>query len=661
MLGVCYYPEHWSEDLWLTDAADMKALGLTYVRIGEFAWSRIEPTRGEFSFDWLDKSIDILAAAGLKIVFGIPTATPPKWLIDEYPDILPVNPDTAHTRGFGSRRHYDFSSKTYQKEALRITDVLTKRYGDTHAIVGWQTDNELCCHDTALSGSENAKAGFQQWCRNRYGDVAALNEAWGNVFWSMEYPSFDTIELPIGAVTETNPAHQLAYRRYSSDAVIAFHSSMIAVIRKNAPGKWITHNFIPKEALGVDPYALGAELDIASYDNYPLGHSDIALKDAPAEVAKRYMRTGHPDISSYCHDTSCSFSSRDYWVMEQQPGPVNWAPHNPRPASGMVRLWSWEAFAHGASCISYFRWRQVPFAQEQMHAGLRRPDNSNASAWPEVVQVEAELNMLNISDYPKTRASVAVITDMQALWITSIQQQGAGYDFTKLEFAYYSALRQLGVDVDFISKDAAFDSYSLVIAPCLPIIDDSFISKCERSEAHVVFGPRSGSKTDEFSIPDALAPGELQSLIPMKILSVETLRPDCPQALAWNGGTYEARSWCEEIEPGDGTNVIAFYNGGGPAVVGTGKTTYIGTLPDELFLKSFLKDKCKDMGIAVYDLPDDMRLTTRGNLTFAFNYAEGAELAPAPADAEFLIGRRMVGGHDLSVWRTVPNTTSNNP
>ena len=661
MLGVCYYPEHWPRDLWLSDAADMKALGLTYVRIGEFAWSRIEPARDQFSFNWLDEAIDILAGADLKIVFGTPTATPPKWLIDEHPDILPVDPNTSNIRRFGSRRHYDFSSETYHKEALRITEVLTQRYGNTHAIVGWQTDNELCCHETALSGSENAKTGFQQWCRDRYGDIAALNEAWGNVFWSMEYSSFGAIELPIGAVTETNPAQQLAYRRYSSDKVIAFHSSMIAVIRKNAPGKWITHNFIPKEDLGVDPYALGAELDIASYDNYPLGRADMAFKGAPAEMMNRYMRTGHPDFSSFYHDTSRSFAGGDYWVMEQQPGPVNWAPHNPRPAPGMVRLWSWEAFAHGASCVSYFRWRQVPFAQEQMHAGLRRPDNSNASAWSEVEQVKAELNKLNINDYPKTRASIAIVTDVQALWITSIQLQGAGYDFPKLEFAYFSALRQLGVDVDFISKDSAFDGYSLVVAPCLPIIDDAFISRCQQSDAHIVFGPRSGSKTDEFRIPDALAPGTLQNLIPMKILSVETLRPDCPQALEWNGDTFDSLSWCEEIEAGDGTSVIAAYGNGEPAIVGTNKATYIGTATDDLFLKMFLKDKCTGVGIAVHALPDDMRLITRGKLTFAINYAEDPQLAPAPTDAEFLIGRRMVGGHDLSVWRTAQDTVSNNP
>ena len=160
MFGVCYYPEHWPQSQWDKDATMMAELGLTYVRIGEFAWSRLEPNPGEYDFDWLDAAIESLTNAGLKVVMGTPTATPPKWLIDRYPEILPVDPDTGRTRGFGSRRHYDFSSAVYLRESLRITEAMAKRYGNHKGVVGWQTDNELCCHDTALSGSALARDAF---------------------------------------------------------------------------------------------------------------------------------------------------------------------------------------------------------------------------------------------------------------------------------------------------------------------------------------------------------------------------------------------------------------------------------------------------------------------------------------------------------------------
>lgn len=651
MLGVCYYPEHWPEELWPQDAAEMKALGLDYVRIGEFAWSRMEPSRGQFDFDWLDRAIETLADAGLNIVFGTPTATPPKWLIDEIPDILPAALDGSQTRGFGSRRHYDFSSQNYMREALRITEVLAKRYGGHEAIVGWQTDNELCCHDTAMSGSENALVAFRNWCKERYETIEALNTAWGNVFWSMEYTSFDAIELPFGAVTETNPAHQLAFRRFSSDQVIAWHDAMVKVIRTHTPGRWITHNFIPKEDLYVDAYALGKDLDIASYDNYPLGRADLWFADAPAETMQRYMRTGHPDFASFYHDTTRSFASGPYWVMEQQPGPVNWAPHNPRPAPGMVRFWSLEAFAHGAECVSYFRWRQVPFAQEQMHAGLKRPDNSKATAWAEVEQVRREIDALGVASLEKAKSRIAMVTDVEALWFSDIEQQGAGYDFKRVEFAFYCALRQLGLDIDFISPVHDLSDYDLVVVPCLPNLSDEFVNRCKASKAKFVFGPRSGAKTAEFSIPQQLPPGALQVALGVKLLSVETLRPDCPSNLTWNGNSYQATRWCEELETSESTNIVATYENGNAAIVENDKFIYMGTLTDEEFLRDFFRSVCADIGIVTLLLPKDMRIVRRGSLVFAFNYAAVPQRAPAPADAEFVLGKRTVGARDTSVWR----------
>ncbi len=650
MLGVCYYPEHWPQDMWANDAKEMKSLGLKYVRIGEFAWSRIEPSHNNFQFAWLDKAIDILAGEGLQIVIGTPTATPPKWLIDKYPEILPVDPETLQTRGFGSRRHYDFSSGIYKREAIRITEVIAERYGKHPSVVGWQTDNELSCHDTTLSASTNAKLGFREWCKNQYGTTSKLNEAWGTVFWSMEYNDFDEVDLPVGTLTEAHPSHQLAFRRYSSDKVIEFHQSMIQAIKKHSPNKWITHNFIPKEDIAADTYALGENLDFASYDNYPLGRSDLFLSTAPAETLEKYMRTGHPDLACFYHDTTRSFAKGDFWVMEQQPGPVNWAPNNPRPEKGMIRLWSLEAFAQGAECVSYFRWRQAPFAQEQMHAGLKRVDNSKASAWPEIEQVFEEINMLDIHQEKKQKSKVAIITDVQSLWVTDIQRQANGYDYTKTEFQYYSALRQLGLDVDFISQDMPLDHYKLIVAPALPIMSDALIDRIKASSATFVYGPLTGSKTTELTVPLNLAPGKLQSIIPIKVLSVETLRPDCPQPLYYNGKHYECSIWCEEIDPSN-VETICAYTSGAPAIVRKDNYIYVGTAISDALLKDLFTDICNELLISTYTLASDIRISRRGNLTFAFNYSGNTIQAPAPQDAKFLIGHTEIGPYNLAVWR----------
>ena len=195
MLGVCYYPEHWPEDWWTADARRMRELGIAYVRIGEFAWSRYEPRRAEFGWGWLDRAMNILGDAGLKIVLGTPTATPPKWLMDEFPEIAPTD-EQGRPRGFGSRRHYTFSSQAYWRESARIVEALAERYGRHAALVGWQTDNEYGCHNTVLSWGAEDLNGFRVWLRRNYQSPDRLNEAWGSAFWSMEVQTFDEVALP---------------------------------------------------------------------------------------------------------------------------------------------------------------------------------------------------------------------------------------------------------------------------------------------------------------------------------------------------------------------------------------------------------------------------------------------------------------------------------
>jgi len=242
-IGVCYYPEHWPESGWEKDAQHMKNLGISMVRVGEFAWSRLEPTAGTYQFDWLQHAIDTLYKAGLKVIIGTPTATPPAWLIKNNPDMLAVD-EHRQARGFGSRRHYCFSSEPYRRECERIVTALAKHFGEHPGICAWQTDNEYGCHNTSISYSDAALNAFQQWCSKRYNGIDALNLAWGNVFWSMEYDSFEQIGVPVGTVTEANPAHRLAYWRFSSEQIKSFNKLQVDILRQYSPGRDIVHNFM---------------------------------------------------------------------------------------------------------------------------------------------------------------------------------------------------------------------------------------------------------------------------------------------------------------------------------------------------------------------------------------------------------------------------------
>jgi len=367
-LGVCYYPEHWPEEMWAIDAACMVKNGLSWVRIGEFAWSRIEPSEGRFELDWLDRAVEVLGSAGLKIIMGTPTATPPKWVCEKHPDMFSRDAG-GKVRRFGSRRHYCFSHNGFRAESRRITAVLAKRFGDNPHIAAWQIDNHYGCHDTTISYSDAAQSAFRDWLAQRYQSTDALNRTWGNVFWSMEYDNFDQIELPNLTVTEVNPSHAMAFRRFSSDMVAEFNREQADILRRYTDAPLI-HNYMGR-ITDFDHFNVGNDLDIASWDSYPLGFLEDRMEDD--DVHKRtYAQQGDPDFQAFHHDLYRAVGKGRWWIMEQQPGPVNWAPVNPAPLPGMCRLWAWEAFAHGAETVCYFRWRQAPFAQEQMHAGIDR-------------------------------------------------------------------------------------------------------------------------------------------------------------------------------------------------------------------------------------------------------------------------------------------------
>ncbi|AUT70307.1 MULTISPECIES: beta-galactosidase [Paraburkholderia] len=657
-LGVCYYPEHWPESMWKDDARRMKALGIEQVRIAEFAWSRIEPSPGEYDWGWLDRAIDVLGDAGLQVVMCTPTATPPKWLIDRHPDILPVGAD-GRPRAFGSRRHYDFSSPSYFEASRKICTAVAERYGKHPAVAYWQTDNEFGCHNTVVSYSLAAVARFRVWLKERYQNVDALNRAWGTVFWSMEYRSFDEIDAPVATVTEAHPSHRLDYRRFASDEVVRYNRMQVEIIRAHSPGRPVAHNFM-QLFTEFDHYKVARDLDVATWDSYPLG----ALEEqwyAP-EIKAKFLRTGHPDFASFNHDVYRGMSKLPFWVMEQQPGPVNWAHWNPAPLPGMVRLWSWEAFAHGAGCVSYFRWRQAPFAQEQMHAGLNTPDNRLDIGGSEAEQVAHEIAKVSAADADanaNVRSKVALIYDYEAKWLFEIHPQGADFHYPRFAFEYYSALRSLGFDVDVIPADAPLDGYAMIVVPPLPVVPGDFAVRLAASGAQIVLGPRTGSKTPDLQIPANLPPGALASLLPIRVWRVESMRPNVTEPVHVNGAgdglrEGQARHWRDLIDAADERSfgVRARFADGHPAYVQHGSVHYFASLFDDRLTESLFARIATEAGLTPTPLGDSVRISRRGKLTYVFNYTNARHVIEGIDASRFVIGAHEVEPQGVAAYRT---------
>ena len=608
-LGVCYYPEHWPEEIWRQDASRMVQAGISRVRIGEFAWSRLEPRPGALRFDWLDRAIETLGSAGLGVVLGTPTATPPRWMLDRYPDMLPAGAG-GEPRGFGSRRHYCFSHDGYREESRRIAGLLAERYGRDPRIVAWQTDNEYGCHDTTLSYSRHALDAFRTWCARRYGSVEALNRAWGNVFWSMDYDRFYQLALPDRTVTGPNPAHVLAFRRFSSDQVARFNRVQRDEIRKHSRAP-IVHNFMGRMT-DFDHYALGADLDLAAWDSYPLGFL-MDRAGASRDDQRRFLRQGHPDFQAFHHDLYRTCGHGRFWVMEQQPGPVNWARWNPAPMPGMLRLWAWEAFAHGAETVCWFRWRQAPFAQEQMHAGLLLPDGREAPGLAEVARVAQEIEAL--PDAGTGRASCALVFDYPSAHAWEAQPHGGDFDYFALCFDVYCAMRRAGLSIDILPPDGRdLGSYSLVMAPGLLELSPAFRDALETCGGRIVLGPRTGQKTAELSIPTPLGP-DLPGLS-VTVTRVESLPPFASLPLVGGGAVTR---WIETLETD--AEALERTRDGVPVLVGGGRIAYLAGWPDAKALDRIVRREATARGLPVLDLPSGLRVRDTATHRFWINYA----------------------------------------
>ena len=612
-LGTCYYPEHWPQSQWQEDAQRMAALGLTWVRIGEFSWGVIEPHAGDLHWQWLDEAIAVLGAAGLKVILGTPTATPPRWMLDRYPDMLAVDAE-GRPRKFGSRRHYCFSHQGYRQESVRITQLMAQRYGDNPHVLAWQTDNEYGCHDTTYSYSEAAKQGFQVWLEQRYGNMDALNDAWGNIFWSMQYQNFTQIDLPNLTVTEVNPSHLLDFKRYSSDQVVSFNKQQVDVIKQYSEAP-VSHNYMGR-ITDFDHFRVSDDLDFVTWDSYPLGFLEDRV-GATSEQQRRYAHQGHPDFQAFHHDLYRAMGKNGrWWVMEQQPGPVNWAPYNPAPAAGMVRLWSWEAFAHGAEAVCYFRWRQAPFAQEQMHSGLLRPDSGASAYWYEVEQVSAELK--DASELVQQQAPVALVFDYDAEFAWATQPHIAKTSYFDLVFETYQALRKSGLSVDIIHPERhPLDGYKMILAPGVMTMAASSLSKLLATEATLVLGPRTASKNQNLQMPLSLPPA-----IPgldMKVTHCESLRPDMPIELLKGGSV---KGYREHLETS--AQVVEQSLDGVPVLLQQGRIYYLAAWLDQEAMVPIIEEMCLALDIETCPMPEGVRRRDTGSERFWFNYDQQA-------------------------------------
>ncbi|TIA10398.1 hypothetical protein D6C80_08082 [Aureobasidium pullulans] len=684
-LAVDYYPSQWPEYMWESDVAAMRDANISYVRVSEFDWEVLEPSEGVYNFTLLDTTLELFGKYGLKAIVGTPTAAPPNWLTEKY-DVNFVD-RTNQTLIFGSRRHYSFSSFDYRKLSQGITQKLAQRYGNNSNIVAWQLDNEFGCHDTVRSYDHNAITRFRTWLKEKYGTIENMNEAQGRVFWSSQYVSFDTVQPPFLNVYMPNQAQLLDWYTFSSEMVIEFAKEQTAIIRQHAPSHAVTTNFMVSYT-DFDHFKFNREvgLDLATFDNYPL---------AGVSEGAEYLRTGLPDLQALQHalyrgiaGSAYGENNGPFGVMEMQPGVLNWNTYRVSPLEGMVRLWTLETFASKGDLVNYFRWRQVPYAQEQTLSGLFVSDNTPDEGFGETQTVAGEdLPALRQAlESEETTADVALIFDYTSVWVWSIEPysgsyspldvgfENAGLAYLDLVSTFYTSLRRLGLNVDVVSPDQAISGYKMVVVPSLPIIPEAFNTALSSYNGTVVLGPHTGSRTPEFAYPPGLNPsaGTIRDKLPMKVTRVETPPTYANSGVSYAGTTYNISLWEENIictrDNSTSTASISStsaHRKNKPAACSANNFHYLAFNPPADLLVSYIGDAAAKAGVKdvfgrsaskANDLGENLRVLERGGLVWAFNY--GAETIKAPkVNGSVVLGGSGSGngteieGAGVRVWK----------
>ncbi|MGO4545988.1 beta-galactosidase [Paenibacillus sp. 2TAB23] len=604
LFGACYYPEHWEQERWETDARLMKEAGFNVVRLAEFAWIRMEPEEGRYEFGWLDQAIALFGDYDIQVILGTPTAGPPKWLMDKHPDMYQQDYQ-GHVRGFGTRRHYCANSPNYHGYTSKIVTRMAEQYREHPNVIGWQIDNELGAIDTARCYCGNCREAFITWLQQRYGSLEQLNEEWGTIFSSQSYTGWEQLHLPTYSVHQGhNPGLALDFRRFSSDSVVKYQQLQLDILRSLCPSTQpITTNMMGSFN-DLDYYDLAAPLDIVSLDIYPI------MKRVPEE---RAFRTG------LNHDTMRGLKGQNFWVLEHQSGaPCTYAMSStPRP--GELRRWTYQSIARGADAIVYFRWRTLTYALEEFWHGILQHHGQPGRRFEEVKQVGRELAAISpLLAGTTVKAKVAMLKCFHNEWAFELQPHGSGYEYKEHQAQYYRYFHERNILVDIISPDASFDGYELLIIPNFMMAREEATKRihafAERGGT-IVMDFRAGAKEwNNRMLPQRL-PGLYADLLGISIddygiieedISIGLLEPEAEAAAASDSATYpgEAATWYDVIELEGAEPLLLFANdyfAGQPAVTrnryGLGTAYYLGTELDSASLHRLFHSICKDLNL----------------------------------------------------------------
>jgi beta-galactosidase len=652
--GGDYNPEQWPEEVWERDYRLFDVARIDTVTLGVFAWALTQPAPDTYDFSTLDRVVGRAAAAGRAICLGTGTAAHPAWLARAHPEVTRVDFQGRRHR-FGQRHNSCPSSPVFRRLSAELARRVARRYADNPAVVAWHVGNEYggACY------CDLCAAGFRDWLRARYATLKALNEAWYTTFWSHTFTDWDEIEPP-SELTEhwRGPDHTafagitVDYLRFSSDAMLANFVDEKAAIRESSPDVPVTTNFMGLYR-PIDYHRWAEHLDFVSWDNYPPDDESRA-RMALTHDLMRGLKGGAP-----------------FWLMEQTPGATASRDVNPLKRPGVMRLWSWQAVAHGADAVLFFQMRAGRGACEKYHgAVIGHASRSDTRVFREVARLGAELERLGDAVLgARTPARVALLFDWDSWWaLETCDGPSRLVKYPAVVLSYYRALWDAGVDVDVLPVTADLSRHDVVVAPALHMLKGDLAQRLEEvavkggSVVTTFLSGRVDERTNAFLMD---VPGPLGPLTGVRVDEWDARGPDFVNPVRLSAGTEaldtSARLVFEIVNP-ESADVVGTYQSdfyaGTPAVTrnafGAGHGWYVATDLADAGVAWVIRRVLEEHGLLgpyadVADLETAVRIAPDGTrLLFLLNHRPGAvEVSARVAGVDLLSGDKVEPGEPI--------------
>jgi len=646
--GVDYYPEHWPEERWPIDAQLMAEAGFNVVRLAEFAWSKMEPSEGQFDFDWLDRAISILHLQGIRVVLGTPTASPPPWLMSKSPQLFRVREDGLRVT-FGNRREYCPNHSLYHDFTRRIVTEMAEHYADHPAVIGWQIDNEFGDRCYCSTCAEK----FQTWLRSRYEALDELNQKWGTVFWSHIYNDWTEIPVPLTTGGSPNPGLALDFYRFCSDSYVAYQQMQIDILRANCPDHFITHNLMGFKYDRLNYFDLARNLDFVAWDNYPR--------------MQWTMETGvDSSLSALSLDTMRGLKAKNIWVMEQQAGPGGWEMLSVTPRPGELRLWAYQSIAHGADAILFFRWRTARFGTEQYWHGLLDHDAHPGRRYEEIKRMGAEIKEVGDEILgSQVKSPIAMTLSYDSRFAFQIQPNNPRFSYPEHFHQIYRAIYQHNVSIDVTDPNADLSSYKIVIAPALHLVTDAIAENLKRyvqAGGTLLVTQRTGVKDESNTVVNQRLPGLLAEVCGVEVEDYDSLSSHMQNSLEFtlpeltDAPCVTVSLLCDILNPTSATVVARYtqdYYAGKPAITlnqfGAGRAIYIGAVGDAQLYDLLAKWLLDTTGLQdAFATPPGVEVTQRAqgdkHLRFILNHNDSPQTIHLESSCMNLLNRKQLKG-----------------